>query len=101
MNPEERSEKNDARDLQVKKAVALKYEFFNDHAPRVVAKGERRIAEQIIAIAQSNGIYIHEDPELVALLSKIDIGSEIPEILYHAVAEVLAFVFQLNQKMKR
>ncbi len=100
MNPNEQPEKNETIESQTKKAVALKYEFFKEHAPRVIAKGERRIAEQIIAIAQSNGIYIHEDPELVALLSKIDIGSEIPEILYRAVAEVLAFVFRLNQKMK-
>ncbi|MGC8739463.1 MAG: EscU/YscU/HrcU family type III secretion system export apparatus switch protein [Candidatus Hydrogenedens sp.] len=92
-NDKEKSE------LQIKKAVALKYEMHKDNAPRVIAKGERIIAEKIIAIGREKGIFIHEDPELVALLSKIDVGAEIPEILYRAVAEVLSFVFRLNQKM--
>jgi type III secretion system FlhB-like substrate exporter len=76
----------------VKKAVALKYEFFNDHAPRVVAKVNDGLQNRYCHCS-SNGIYIHEDPELVALLSKIDIGSEIPEILYHALQKCLLLFF--------
>ena len=43
--------------------------------------------------------HIHEDPDLVAVLAALDVNREIPESLYHAVAEVLAFVYHLNQKM--
>jgi len=95
--------KNDRQksDAHVKRAVALKYEMHKDHAPRVVAKGERLTAERIIQIAKEKGIYIHEDPDLVALLAKVDVGAEIPEILYYAVAEVLAFVYRLNQRMSK
>lgn len=100
MNTDETNDK-DKSDLHIKKAVALKYEMHKDNAPRVIAKGERLTAEKIIALAREKGIFIHEDPELVALLSKIDVGAEIPEILYRAVAEVLAFVFRLNQKVGR
>ncbi len=98
MSQEEQNSKNKV-DLNIKRAVALKYEMHKDHAPRVVAKGERLTAEKIIQVAREKGIYIHEDPELVTLLSKVDVGTEIPEILYRAVAEVLAFVYRLNQKV--
>lgn len=83
-----------------KRAVALRYEADRDHAPRVVAKGDRLVAEQIIAVAQEHGIQIHEDPDLVAVLAKLDIDAQIPEELFRAVAEVLAFVYRLNEKMK-
>lgn len=98
MSREKQSDKNKS-ELNIKRAVALKYEMHKDNAPRVIAKGERLTAERIIQIAREKGIFIHEDPELVTLLSKVDVGTEIPEILYRAVAEVLAFVFRLNQKM--
>lgn len=91
--PDENSEK------EVKRAVALKYEMFKDVAPRVVAKGERLLAEKIIALAKEHGVYVYEDPDLVVLLSKIEVGVEIPERLYRAVAEVLSFVYTLNGKM--
>jgi FlhB-like protein len=83
----------------VRKAVALRYERGKDRAPRVVAKGERLLAERIIAIAKTHNIHIHEDPDLVAVLAALDVTREIPESLYHAVAEILAFVYHLNQKM--
>ena len=82
-----------------KRAVALRYQAGRDHAPRVVAKGDRLLAEQIIAIANEHGIHIHEDPDLVAVLAKLDIDAQIPEELFQVVAEVLAFVYRLNQKM--
>lgn len=83
----------------VPKAVALRYDQGKDRAPRVVAKGERLLAERIIEIARSHGIHIHEDPDLVAVLATLDINREIPESLYYTVAEVLAFVYRLNQEM--
>jgi flagellar biosynthesis protein len=79
--------------------VALRYDRGKDRAPRVVAKGERLLAERIIEIARAHGIHIHEDPDLVAVLATLDINREIPEPLYYAVAEVLAFVYRLNQHL--
>lgn len=81
------------------KAVALHYEAGHDRAPRVTAKGQGLIAQRIIEIAREHGVRIHEDPDLVALLSKLDVKAEIPDELYRAVAEVLAFVYRLNQRM--
>jgi flagellar biosynthesis protein len=80
-----------------KKAVALRYDAEADAAPRVIAKGDRLLAEKIIELARESGVYIHEDPALVAVLAKLDIGREIPEILYRAIAEVLAFVYRLDR----
>jgi FlhB-like protein len=81
-----------------RKAVAIRYDQESDNAPRVVAKGDRLLAEHIIAIAREHDIHIHEDPDLVAVLGKLDVDTEIPEDLYRAVAEVLAFVYRLNEQ---
>ncbi|MES0328647.1 MAG: EscU/YscU/HrcU family type III secretion system export apparatus switch protein, partial [Gammaproteobacteria bacterium] len=59
------------------------------------------IAEKIIATAREAGIHIQEDANLVELLSKVPIGEEIPTELYQTVAEVLAFVYQINEKFKQ
>ncbi len=82
-----------------KRAVALRYDVEQDRAPRVIAKGDRLLAERIIEIAREHDIHIHEDPDLVALLAQLDVGRDIPATLYQAVAEVLAFVYRLNRKM--
>jgi flagellar biosynthesis protein len=65
----------------------------------VVARGYGLTAERIIEIARENNIQIHEDPDLAAVLAKLDINTQVPEELYVAVAEVLAFVYRLNQQM--
>jgi len=77
-----------------KSAVALKYDV--NKTPKVVAKGDGRVADKIIEIAEENGVTLYQDSELVKLLSRIEIDEEIPSSLYQAVAVVLAFVFQLN-----
>lgn len=79
-------------------AVALKYELEKDSAPTVTAKGARLNAEQILNIAREHDIPIYKDPELVEMLSKIPLGDEIPEELYLAVAEVIAFAYGLSGK---
>lgn len=81
-------------------AVALKYDSGKDEAPRVAAKGKGPIAEQIIKIAQENGITIREDASLVEILAKIDIDSIIPLEAYSAVAEILNYVYKSNTKAK-
>ncbi len=82
-----------------RKAVALRYQMDRDEAPRLVAKGERLVAGRILEIARESGIHIQEDPELVALLSKLDVQAEVPPELYQAVAEVLSFVYRLNKRL--
>ena len=80
-----------------RRAVALRYDMEQDHAPKVLAKGGGYLAERIIEIAREHGIEIYEDPDLVEVLSKLDVDHEVPETLYHAIAEVLAFVYRLNR----
>lgn len=76
-------------------AVALAYEA-GEFAPRVLAKGRGAIAEQIIAVAQDQGVYVHESKELVSLLMQVDMDAHIPAELYQAVAEILAWLHQLD-----
>lgn len=80
-------------------AVALKYEPEKDSAPVVIAKGQDYIALRIKEIAQENNIEIVENKELAQTLYKtVDIGEQIPEELYQAVAEILAFVYSLREQ---
>jgi FlhB-like protein len=82
-----------------RKAVALRYDAEKRAAPHVTAKGAGLVAERILQLAREHGIHIHEDQDLVAVLSKLDVNTDIPEALYRAVAEVLAFVYRLNQRL--
>jgi len=77
-------------------AVALAYSE-EDGAPKVAAKGRGLLAETIIARAREAGIYVHESPQLVALLMQVDLDANIPEELYIAVAEVLAWLYRIEQ----
>ncbi len=81
---------------QQKIAVALEYDEKN--APRVSAKGVGDLAQQIIDMAKQTGVPLQQDDELVEILAEISLGEEIPEQLYHAVAEVLAFAYILRGK---
>jgi flagellar biosynthesis protein len=78
-------------------AAAIKYDSERDSAPKIAARGRGTIAEKIIEIAEQNGIPIKNDPDLVQILSKLEVGAEIPVELYRAVAEILAFVYSLNE----
>ena len=78
-------------------AVALKYTDGAGGAPRVVAKGTDEVAAKIRELAKENNVALLEAPPLARALHKhTEIGDEIPEALYSAVAEVLAYVFQLR-----
>lgn len=79
-------------------AVALTYERDVDEAPRLSAKGKGILAEQIIKIAQDNNIEIRKDPDLVTILSKLEIDMPIPLEAYTAVAEILAYIYKANAK---
>ncbi len=78
------------------KAAALSYKK-GDYAPQIVAKGHGAIAEAIISLARESGVYIHESPELVEMLMPLDIDRDIPAELYHAVAEILAWIYWLEK----
>jgi flagellar biosynthesis protein len=84
---------------QIKKAAALSYDMRDNQAPKVVAKGKGFMAEKIIAIANSHNIPLYEDQDLVKILEALDLNTEIPPDLYRAVAEVLVFIYRLNQQM--
>lgn len=78
-----------------KHAIALRYEE-GTYAPKVVAKGRGILAEAIIARARDAGVYVHESPALVSLLMQVDMDQYIPPDLYRAVAELLAWLYQLE-----
>lgn len=77
-------------------AIALKYDEIT--APKLTAKGQADIAEQIIDIAREHNIPIYENSELVDILSKLELGDEIPEVLYRVIAEIIAFAYHLQGK---
>jgi flagellar biosynthesis protein len=78
-------------------AVALAYD--GQAAPRVVAKGGGDLAERIVAVAREHGVPLENDPALVRLLSRVDLGAEIPRPLFAAVAQVLAFAWSVAGRL--
>ncbi len=81
-----------------KGAVALQYDGDRDGAPKVSATGKGETAERILAEAKKHDIPVREDPDLLEVLSQIPLGEEIPPELYQAVAEILAFVYRVNER---
>lgn len=79
-----------------KRAIALQYDGLG--APRLTAKGQAQVAERILELAEENDVPLYEDAELAAALAHLELGDEIPELLYMAIAEVLAFVYDLKGK---
>ena len=86
-------EGGDGEDL----AVALKYDKNKDNAPRVVAKGFRFKAEKIRELARQYGVPVLRNVPLAHALMRVEVGEEIPEELYDAVAEVLNFIYALQE----
>ena len=84
----------------IKKAVALQYQP-SAAAPVVTAKGQGFIAEKIIALAKKRNIPIKDDPDLVQILSQIDLGEEIPPAVYQVVAEIFSFIYNLNNRYRK
>ena len=80
-------------------AVALQYD--GENAPKVSAKGSGDIAEQILEVAQRHNVPLQDNPELVRLLYRLELGDEIPQALYLAVAEVIAFAYMLKGKVPK
>ena len=82
-----------------KTAAALQYKAGKDSAPRLVAKGKGCMADKIIQTAREHNIPLKEDPHLVEILSNLDLYEEIPPDLYKAVAEILIFIYKMNNKV--
>lgn len=79
------------------RAVALRYES-NAGAPRVLAKGQGFVAERLLERAEELGIPLRAEPELVELLLQLDVNQVIPPALYAAVAEVLAWAYDMDRR---
>ena len=79
-------------------AIALRYSPETGTAPKIVAKGEGFVAEEILRIARESDVPLRQDPARAGALATLDIGSQIPPELFRAVAEVLAFVYKMNAK---
>jgi len=78
-------------------AVAIKYDDEKSHAPIVVAKGMDHIAQQIKKIARENNVHVYQNPPLArSLYAEVEVDRPIPEELFGAVAEVLAYVYKMN-----
>ena len=84
-----------------RRAVAMSYDPSRAGAPVVTAVGEGAVAEEIIRRAREAGVPVTEDPRLAAVLSQVDAGQMIPPELYVVVAEVLAYVYQLEDRVMR
>ena len=83
------------------RVVALQYDPAQSTvAPKILGKGTGDAAERILAIALEEKIPLYRDPELVEVLSQLDMGSEIKPELYQAVAEVLIFIYKMNLKKR-
>jgi flagellar biosynthesis protein len=67
-------------------------------APKVVAKGRGLVARTIVERAREAGVYVHESPELLGLLMQVDLDRCIPPQLYRAIAELLAWLYALEQQ---
>lgn len=78
----------------IKEAIAL--EYGKRSTPIVSARGQDELAQRITDEARQHGVYVAEDPQLVALLSRVDLEAEIPTELYTAVAVILSWVYWLK-----
>ncbi len=82
-----------------KKRQAIALEYGSRDAPVVVAKGSGELAERILEEARRQGVYVAEDPQLLAMLSRLELDEEIPVECYAAVAVVLAWAFRLRGRV--
>ena len=82
------------------RAIALRYSG-DDGAPKVTASGQGHVAARILELAEASGVPVRHDPALVQALSTLELGREIPEELFVAVAEVLAWAYRLDGAAER
>jgi flagellar biosynthesis protein len=80
-------------------AAALRYDPLGDEAPEILATGHGLVAEEILRIAKENDVPLHQDAALVEALARLDVTDVLPRELYAVVAEVLAYVFRLDEEV--
>ena len=88
-------------EIQRRQAIAMRYEAGVTTAPKVVAKGGGYLAEQILDTARRHGVPVYQNKTLTAMLMAVHLDREIPAELYQAVAEVLAYVYRVDQRLGR
>ncbi|HDS29874.1 MAG TPA: hypothetical protein ENN67_02395 [Firmicutes bacterium] len=86
---------------EIRRAIALGYDPSTDRAPKVLAKGLGPVAEAILSIAKKNDIHVYKDPMLARSLYILELGQEVPEEFYVAVAEVLAFIYRMDKDLRQ
>ncbi|HAT6958031.1 TPA: flagellar biosynthesis protein FlhB [Legionella pneumophila] len=89
------------KNMKRKKPVAIALRYDGNSPPKVTAKGEGSVAQQIIKTAKEHGIPLEQNPELTALLSQVHLNEEIPKALYIAVAQILAFLYYIDGKKSK
>lgn len=87
---------------KIQKAAAISYQP-GDRAPKVVAKGKGIVAEKILEKAEENSVPVYQDPKLAEILTRMELGDQIPPELYEVVAQILIFVSDLDrlEELKR
>lgn len=91
-----KNNKNSQDSKQIKKAVALRYDPERDNAPKILASGQGELARRILETAKEHDIPIRENQDLVEVLVRLNIGDEIPPELYQVLAEILSFIYKLE-----
>ena len=79
-------------------AVAFRYAPDERGLPYVTARGRGAVAERIRAVAAAHGVPVREDPDLTAVLARLEVGDAVPVAAFAAVAEVLAWLYRLNAR---
>ncbi|MGO9751594.1 MAG: EscU/YscU/HrcU family type III secretion system export apparatus switch protein [Solirubrobacteraceae bacterium] len=93
-------EPRERRIQPIRRAAALRYDS-GDNAPRITASGSGYVAARIVEVARELGIPVKSDPALAKALALLDLGSEVPEEMYRAVAEALAWAYRLDATRPR
>ena len=90
----------DPKPPRIFKAATLQYDKEKGAAPKLTSKGRGQVAERILAIAEEHGIPVHQDADLIEILEKTEIDTEIPLEVYAIVAEIFAYIYKVNQLKK-
>lgn len=91
---------NDSTPSAPTKAAALQYDKSKSAAPRLTARGRGLVAQRIIEMAEENNIPLYQDRDLMEILEKTEIDTEIPLEVYAVVAEIFAYIYKVNQSKK-
>ncbi len=86
------------RDDSLREAAALKYDADKDKAPRITGLGRGYLAQRMLEEAERSGVQVVQDDKLSHTLHRLSVGDEIPESLYRVVAEILVFIYRMDDR---